>query len=184
MEKEIKKFLGFEEFTRPSDNLRKLAKILSGRTQQETINNILFWIEKNIKPIDLERKDHEKWRETFGKRKVTQIFKERTAYGCGNYTQLFVTLARLCGIPAKFVHGKRIWESGTHVWARVFIKGRWIDIDPSQGAKGWDFNPAKAIHGPYRIISESVGPSDSAVPSYQAWKDLEKRWDYTKGDFK
>lgn len=183
-EQEVKKYLGFEKFTRPNEDLKKLAKKLLDERAENTVNNILNWIEKNIKGVNLEEEDYKKWKKTFACRKVSEIFREKTAYGCTNFTQLFCVLLRLCGIPAKFVVGKRIKASGTHVWARVHVIKGWVDIDPSQGLRGWNFNPDQGLPGPYTVISESLGPSDSAHPSYEAWRQLEQKWDYTKGKFR
>jgi len=48
---------------------------------------------------------------------------------CGGRARLFVALLRHSGIPARIVKGvilkNRTWR-GTHVWAEVFLGGRWI----------------------------------------------------------
>lgn len=65
---------------------------------------------------------------------------------CGHYAELFVTLARLYGIPAKVVFTyqsvwaeeqkiKGCWNGETkgHVFARVYINGTWYTVDPQRG---------------------------------------------------
>jgi hypothetical protein len=36
--------------------------------------------------------------------------------------------------------------------------------------KGIEFKPEESKHGPYKTISESLGPSDSLISSYKDWK--------------
>jgi hypothetical protein len=55
---------------------------------------------------------------------------------CGDYSSLFVALARAKGIPARHIVGS--WaESGAdqvHVWAEFYLEGLgWISVDPTVG---------------------------------------------------
>ena len=120
----------------------------------------------------------------FNKRTAKEIFESKTSYECTDTTALFLALVRECGIPAKFIEGKRLGKSGSHSWAQIFVEGKWLNIDPTQGSKGMDFKPEESEHGPYKIISESLGPSDSLISSYEDWKKIEKMWNYKRGTFK
>lgn len=182
LEEDPRKFLESEEMTEPSEDIVKIAESLQGKTEQETLKNILNFLgqEENLKHVDLEKENPKEWRKLFGKRIAEEIFESKTSYGCGDTAVLFLALTRSCGIPAKFIEGKRIGKSGTHSWAQVFIEGKWVDIDPTQGIKGMKFDPEKVKHGPYKIISKSLGPSDSIITSYEDWRKVEKLWDYKK----
>ncbi len=65
---------------------------------------------------------------------------------CGHYALLFLTLARLYGIPAKFIDvyftnwadeqkNKGCWDGKTrgHAYAQVYINGIWHGVDPMGG---------------------------------------------------
>lgn len=177
-------FLKFEKMTQPKENLTKIAEGLRGKTERETIENTLTFLGDNLKNINLEQENPKKWKETFRKLEAQEILKSRVSYGCTDTTVLFLTLIRGGGIPAKFIEGKRIGKSGTHSWAEVFIDGKWIGVDPTQGIKGMEFKPDESDHGPYKVISESLGPSDSMITSYKDWRKIEKAWDYKKNVFK
>ena len=53
---------------------------------------------------------------------------------CGDYSLLFITLARSLGYPARFANGyaysgeQRIWLG--HAWAEVYL-GKWVGVDPT-----------------------------------------------------
>ncbi|WP_321436930.1 transglutaminase domain-containing protein [uncultured Bacteroides sp.] len=55
---------------------------------------------------------------------------------CGQVSLLFITLARYCGIPAKFQSGFMMHPGGKnmHDWAQVYFEGiGWIPVDQSFG---------------------------------------------------
>jgi len=66
---------------------------------------------------------------------------------CTEYAQLFVSLARLNGIPAREVSGLAYNYSDDnpmfygHAWAEVWINGRWKEVDP-----GWNEFDIDATH--------------------------------------
>lgn len=180
-----RKFLEFEKLTQPNENLTKLAESLRGETEGKTVESILSFLEENLENINLEKKNRKEWKKIFGQRSTQEIIESKKSYGCIDTTALFVSLSRICGIPTKFIEGKRIRKSGSHCWAEVLIDGKWVDVDPTQGIEGIEFKPDESKHGPYVKISESLGSSDSlSAFSYEAWKELEKAWDGKKGTFK
>ena len=67
---------------------------------------------------------------------VFDVLDNRTG-DCTEHSQLFVTLARAAGIPARevsgFVYGgdDGAPSLGGHAWVEVFIDGRWIAMDPT-----------------------------------------------------
>lgn len=69
---------------------------------------------------------------------VTKLLAQRFGR-CWDYSDLFVTLCRAGGVPARQVAGWLHRQSG-HVWAEVFVAGRWQQVDPtSQMACGSDY---------------------------------------------
>jgi transglutaminase-like putative cysteine protease len=55
---------------------------------------------------------------------------------CGQVSLLFITLARYCGIPARFQSGFMMHPGGTnlHDWAQIYFEGiGWIPVDQSFG---------------------------------------------------
>ena len=60
---------------------------------------------------------------------------------CDELTNLFLSLTRSQGIPARFVSGlvySNINETfGNHGWAEVYIDGEWVPFDVTFGTLGW-----------------------------------------------
>jgi transglutaminase-like putative cysteine protease len=52
---------------------------------------------------------------------------------CQDYTHVFLTLARLAGIPARYANGLLVGEGATHAWAEVYENGCWHGLDPTHG---------------------------------------------------
>lgn len=60
---------------------------------------------------------------------------------CWDYSDLFITMARCAGLPARQVYG---WlsDSEGHVWCDILINGQWQMVDPTTGtACGTDYIP-------------------------------------------
>lgn len=183
-EENSEKFLEFEKLTQPNEEIIKTAEGLRGETEGESIENILSFIRDNIKNIELEKENKKEWKKLFNQRSSEEVLKTKESYGCTDTAELFISLARKCGIPAKLIEGKRIGKSGTHTWVQIFNENKWIDVDPTQGIDGLGFKPEESRHGPYAIISESIGPSDSLISSWEDWRKVEKDWDYKKNTWK
>lgn len=179
-----KMFLEFEQSTQPNEEIKEMAEGLRGKTEHETLENVLSFLGENLKPVDLEKENPKEWKKLFRKRSVEEILESKNSYGCSEIASAFATLMRICEIPTKFIEGKRIGKSGGHSWAEVFISGKWVTVDPTQGIDGIEFKPEESKHGPYKIISESLGTSDSLISSYKDWRKVEKLWDYKKSEFK
>jgi transglutaminase-like putative cysteine protease len=51
---------------------------------------------------------------------------------CVDHSHLIIALARASGIPARYVHGSCVFNSGTtygHVWAQLYVNGVWYAAD-------------------------------------------------------
>ena len=55
-------------------------------------------------------------------------------YGdCGEAALVFITLCRLCGVPARFQSAWRVapWKPGMHDWAEIYLPPwGWMPVDP------------------------------------------------------
>tara|TARA_Y100000310_G_scaffold239597_1_gene243261 strand:- start:605 stop:2440 length:1836 start_codon:yes stop_codon:yes gene_type:complete len=60
---------------------------------------------------------------------------------CDEITNLFISMCRSLGIPAKFISGiaytNIIDDFGQHGWAEVYIDGKWVPFDVTYGQFGW-----------------------------------------------
>ncbi|MCD7781150.1 MAG: hypothetical protein LUG89_00400 [Methanosphaera sp.] len=63
-------------------------------------------------------------------------------YGnCCDLTHLLIAMFRTAGIPARYAHATCTFSSGTtvgHVWAQVYINGKWYDCDISSSKNSFD----------------------------------------------
>lgn len=69
---------------------------------------------------------------------------------CGEYTNLFIALMRLRGIPSKFVTGLYYsrQEVSFHAWAEFYDKEKgWVAVDPQGGMLGITSNHIKLMEG-------------------------------------
>ncbi len=110
-----------EELLAGEDDLYKAVFILANWTQ----NNVQY----NLSTLNLQ-----------ASQKSSYVLKTREGV-CDELTNLFISLARSRGIPARFVSGMVYsnlnGEFGAHGWAEVYIDGQWIPIDVTFGTFGW-----------------------------------------------
>ena len=52
---------------------------------------------------------------------------------CQDYAHIYLTLARLCGLSARYVNGLPEGEGASHAWCEVWLDGIWTGIDPTRG---------------------------------------------------
>ncbi|MCP4135923.1 MAG: transglutaminase domain-containing protein [bacterium] len=104
--------------------------------QRDQAVAIFYWVRDNIK-----------YRLGFWNMKASETLEEGTGT-CTNKANLFVALLRVCGIPAGYgimkVSGQDYFgpvgiplvtrnfkNHSTHIYAGVYLDGRWIHVDPS-----------------------------------------------------
>jgi transglutaminase-like putative cysteine protease len=79
---------------------------------------------------------------------------------CDELTNLFISLARSRGIPARFTSGlvytNSLYDFGPHGWAEVYIDDKWVPVDVTFGIMGW--NDPDHIY-----FREEVDSGESAV---------------------
>lgn len=51
---------------------------------------------------------------------------------CQDYAHLYLTLARLSGLSARYVNGLTEGEGASHAWCEVWLAGIWTGIDPTR----------------------------------------------------
>ena len=56
---------------------------------------------------------------------------ERGGGVCQDYAQIFLTLLRLAGIPARYVTGILEGEGQSHAWVEIALGGYWYGLDPT-----------------------------------------------------
>lgn len=69
---------------------------------------------------------------------------------CGEYTNLFIALMRLRGVPCKYVTGLYYSKNQTffHAWAEFYDSNKgWIPVDPQGGVLGVSSNHIKLMEG-------------------------------------
>lgn len=69
---------------------------------------------------------------------VSTTAEQALAGGCGvcqDYAHLYVALARLGGLSARYVMGLTVGEGATHAWAEVYANGAWYGFDPTRNCK-------------------------------------------------
>src|SRR3989338_6185039 len=88
---------------------------------------------------------------------------------CDELTNLFISMTRSLGIPARFVYGVAYtntnYDWGPHGWAEVYLPGEgWIPFDVTYGQMGWvDPSHIKLKHNP-----------DSGDPTIRySWKSVD-----------
>ncbi len=120
----------------PADSpaMAKLSsQITSGaKTDQQKVDALLAWFadEQNIRFAG----------ETGSRYGVLKVLQQKHGH-CWDFSDLFVTLCRASGIPARQVLGWLHLGEG-HVWAEVLIDDRWRQFDPTTGVGcGSDYLP-------------------------------------------
>ncbi|ABB30302.1 transglutaminase domain protein [Geobacter metallireducens RCH3] len=77
---------------------------------------------------------------------------------CQSHARLYATLARAAGIPTRFVSGLVYLEGRGflyHSWAESYVKGGWLQVDPTFGQVPVDATHVKLVEG--------EGPDDLAA---------------------
>ena len=52
---------------------------------------------------------------------------------CQDFAHVYLTLAHLAGLPARYVNGLPLGEGASHAWCEVWLDGVWTGIDPTRG---------------------------------------------------
>jgi hypothetical protein len=157
------------------DLIMLAAKTIEGSTPEKTLLAIHNWIESRF---SYKADYFSEWR-TFD-----QMLVDGQQGGCAQYSVLFGSLARACGIPtvwvktldADWIRGFRTkgtegsWNG--HVFLEVFIHDRWMLLDDTQLILYEDYDPKMRILPGNRYAYDKGGDPYELVLSsrWELWK--------------
>jgi len=135
-----------KDFEIPFDVSKSISKVVSeirnnGNSQIEIAKNIYEWVERNVAYGSRKRNG-------VNYRSSQEVFKTREGV-CGEMAYLYVTMARLAGLEAKWVEvfvdykGEKVY----HACAAVKINGKYILVDPA-------YHSFDIKHKKYKILSD------------------------------
>ncbi|MFH1637535.1 MAG: transglutaminase-like domain-containing protein [Candidatus Woesearchaeota archaeon] len=150
------------DFIDINDDIRKTASgIIEGETDYyRAVFKLADWVYTNI--------NYTIGSDTEGAVQKSSWVLENKIGMCDEKSNLFISLARTVGIPARFIGGvaySNIKSSmGEHGWAEVYFPGEgWVPVDPTFGQIGW-------VDPTHIKMKESM---DSGEPSVNyAWKSI------------
>ncbi len=124
-------------------------------------NKINIWIKNAIDFLWSVLKNVEPQKERLGPIKALKL----SAGDCDEFTDIFITLARLRGLPSRRITGMYIENDNAemHAWSEIYTPiGEWIIVDPAMMNAG-NYRPNYVI-----LKVEEFNPS---IPEYQiSWK--------------
>lgn len=116
----------FRYASRLTEPTEEIKKFLAGLTLTGTDRERAETIARAV---------HAHFTYTPGVTKVSTTAGEAFAMGrgvCQDYTHVFLALARLAGIPARYIAGLPRGEGASHAWAEIWDGGLWHGIDPTR----------------------------------------------------
>jgi transglutaminase-like putative cysteine protease len=157
------------------DLIMKAAETIEGSTPEKKLLAIHRWIESRF---TYKADDFSEWR-TFD-----QMLINGSYGGCANYSVIFGSMARACGIPtvwvktldADWIRGFRTqgtegsWNG--HVFLEIFIHDRWMLLDDTQLVLYEDYDPKTRILPGNRYAYDKGGDPYELVLSarWELWK--------------
>jgi hypothetical protein len=157
------------------DHIMKVAAEVKGKTPEEKLLSIYRWIHSNL--VYKADAPYE-WRD------FDRLVADGNYGGCADYSVVFGTLARACGIPTVWVktldvdwireyrkHGTEGTWSG-HVFLEIFIHNRWVLLDDTELVLYENYDPKMRILPGNRYAYDKGGdPFDLVLSSrWELWK--------------
>lgn len=132
-------FLKSGRYTEITNDVASLAKGIGG-TGQVFVENAFLFLRDAFLPSPQGELRKKLLQTEYLKRSVDQIIKSRYLIACSETAEVFATLCRAKGIPAKFVQTVSLeylskeTEANIHqhAFVQVFINGRWMITDPTR----------------------------------------------------
>lgn len=171
-----KYYLQEGEQTKITKRIKKISRSLKEDDKKKTIKNIISWIHKNLKKKSYDKK-------VFRKRTADEIIEDGYITGCTDASLVLIVMCRSLKIPAMYVEAKKEGEEAGHVWARIYINKKWIDVCPSSGKIGFkidEFYRNKEDKGKYFEVETGLDSWDIGIKSINDWKEKAKEWEVKK----
>ena len=148
-------FVGQTELTRPGPRLRYLVRGLEApdRSRLDFLHDLSDAVRRQVSYV-------------VGATSVQTTAEQALDASCGvcqDHAHIFISAARMTGIPARYVSGylmmnDRVEQEATHAWAEAYVEGLgWVGFDVSNGispdtryvriATGRDYRDAAPITG-------------------------------------
>jgi hypothetical protein len=161
------------------DHILKVAAAISGKTPEEKLVSIYHWIHSNL--VYKADAPYE-WRD------FDRLVRDGNYGGCADYSVVFGSLARACGIPTVWIktldadwirdfktRGIEGSWSG-HVFLEVFLHNRWVLLDDTQLVLYEDYDPKmRILPGNRYAYSKGGDPYDVVLSS---------RWELCKAQIR
>ena len=156
-------------------HIEQIAATLGGKTPEEKLVAISKWVHSHLV---YEADAPNEWRD------FDRLVRDGNYGGCGDYSVVFGSLARACGIPTVWVktldvdwireyraHGTKGTWSG-HVFLETYIHGRWRLLDDTAMVLYEDYDPKMRILPGERYAYDKGGDPFELVLSsrWQLWK--------------
>jgi hypothetical protein len=127
MEEKINCWLKEGKQSKKTELIKNICNEFKGDDLEKTVQ-ILYWINKNMRHC----KSQEEVERVFATRAAGEIIKNKKHTGCHDVDLIFVTLARSCGIPCKYIAGLgKETGKGGHCVSEIYINKKWLLVDPS-----------------------------------------------------
>ena len=162
----------YDFYTRPTEFIdinpairQKAAELAAGEDDLYVVAfKIADWVEKNVR-YDLNTLTADVVKPS------SWVFANREGV-CDELTNLFISMMRSLGVPARFVSGVAYtnlgYKWGPHGWAEVYFpKKGWVPFDVTYGQYGW-IDPS---HITLKIAADSGDPSVNYL-----WRALDVRF--------
>lgn len=156
-----------------SDEIKNIVRTLKGQSGKETIRNIIRWIKENLKFKKIEELPNPKL--FFRRRTSEQIIRDGFVTGCADVTIVFLALCRALKIQSVYCE-LVVPERGNfgHVWAKCYLDGAWIDVDPISGDIGVDVVKKFEKFGKVYILGIGADSWDIGI---KCWEDFLRKVD-------
>jgi sugar lactone lactonase YvrE len=139
--------------------IRKTAQSIVGDEKNP------YWIARKIFNWEIQALEYE----MVGGWDVPTTLIRRGTGSCSEYTFLFIALARVSGLPARYEAGLALrgddasMDDAFHRWAEVYLPNYgWVQVDCNRGDQQWPADQATGIgFVPNRLLVTTLGGGDS-----------------------
>jgi hypothetical protein len=162
-------------------HIMKVAATIAGKTPEEKLASIYKWVHSHL---TYKQDSPYEWRD------FDRLVHDGNYGGCADYSVVFGSLARACGIPTVWVKTldaewirdfKTLGKEGSwngHVFLEIYIRERWMLLDDTAMVLYEDYDPKMRILPGERYAYDKGGdPFDLVLSSrWQLWKKETRAW--------